>query len=123
LDKYGRQVATRVARADTSALDRSIDLSAEAIAPIRRMSAWQRKAVLRHVAERCRGRAEELAQVLTVEAGKPIQHARGEVTRLVDTLDIAAEESTRIDGEFFPLDISQRADGYRGMWKRVPLGH
>lgn len=122
LDKYDRQVATRVARADARALDRAIAAAAEAAAPMRRMPAWQRKAVLRQLADRCRERAAELAQVLTVEAGKPIQHARGEVARLIDTLEIAAEESTRIYGEVLPLDISPRADGYRGMWKRVPVG-
>jgi acyl-CoA reductase-like NAD-dependent aldehyde dehydrogenase len=44
------------------------------------------------------------------------------VTRLIDTFRIAAEEATRIYGEVLPLDISQRAVGYRGMWKRVPIG-
>ena len=36
---------------------------------------------------------------LCIEAGKPIHDARGEVTRLIDTFRIAAEESVRIDGE------------------------
>ena len=49
--------------------------------------AWQRKAVLKHLAARCRERAEELAEVLVVEAGKPIQFARAEVARLIDTLE------------------------------------
>jgi acyl-CoA reductase-like NAD-dependent aldehyde dehydrogenase len=57
-----------------------------------------------------------------IEAGKPVKFARGEVDRLIDTVEIAAEESTRIVGEVLPLDISPRADGYRGMWKRVPIG-
>ena len=35
---------------------------------------------------------------------------------------IAAEESTRMHGELQALDISPRAKGYRGMWKRVPIG-
>ena len=56
------------------------------------------------------------------EAGKPIRDARGEVGRLVDTFRIAAEESVRIVGEVLPLDISERARGYAGMWKRVPIG-
>ena len=57
---------------------------------------------------------------LCIEAGKPIHDARGEVTRLIDTFRIAAEESVRIYGEVMPLDISPRAEGYSGMWKRVP---
>jgi acyl-CoA reductase-like NAD-dependent aldehyde dehydrogenase len=41
---------------------------------------------------------------------------------LIDTFRIAAEESVRIRGEVLPLDISPRAKGYSGMWKRVPIG-
>jgi acyl-CoA reductase-like NAD-dependent aldehyde dehydrogenase len=44
------------------------------------------------------------------------------VERLIDTFRVAAEESTRMVGEVLPLDISPRARGYRGMWKRVPIG-
>jgi acyl-CoA reductase-like NAD-dependent aldehyde dehydrogenase len=75
-----------------------------------------------HCVERFRERAEELAVALCIEAGKPIRDARGEVTRLVDTFRVAAEESVRMTGEVMTLDISARARGYRGMWKRVPIG-
>lgn len=63
-----------------------------------------------------------MAEALCVEAGKPIRDARGEVDRLRDTLRIAAEESVRVYGEVLPMEISPRAGGYRGMWKRVPVG-
>ena len=59
---------------------------------------------------------------LCIEAGKPIKDARGEVTRLIDTFRYAAEEAVRVNGEVLEMGISARADAYRGMWKRVPLG-
>jgi acyl-CoA reductase-like NAD-dependent aldehyde dehydrogenase len=121
-DKYTGQVVAHVARADAGVLDRAIAAAAEAAAPMRRMAAWQRKAVLAHVARRCRERASELADVLVIEAGKPMQFARGEVARLLDTLEMAAEESTRIGGEVLPLDVTERTAAYRGMWQRVPVG-
>jgi len=121
-NKYSGEVATHVALADAAVLDAAIAAAAQAAAPMRRLAAWQRKVVLVHLAARCRERAAELAEALTIEAGKPITFARGEVDRLIDTVEIAAEESTRIYGEVLPLDISERADGYRGLWKRVPIG-
>ena len=72
--------------------------------------------------ERFRERFEELALALCIEAGKPIKDARGEVTRLIDTFRIAADEATRIGGEVIELEISERTRGYRGMVKRVPIG-
>jgi acyl-CoA reductase-like NAD-dependent aldehyde dehydrogenase len=122
LDKYTGAVAARVARADRAVLDDAIGAAAAAAEPMRRMAAWQRKAVLAHLVRRCRERAEELVDVLVVESGKPVQFARGEVGRLADTLEMAAEESTRISGEVLPLDVTERTAKYQGMWKRVPIG-
>ena len=75
-----------------------------------------------HCVSRFKERFDELAYALCVEAGKPIKDSEGEVTRLIDTFRIAAEESVRMTGEVQPLDISPRAKGYQGMWKRVPIG-
>jgi acyl-CoA reductase-like NAD-dependent aldehyde dehydrogenase len=71
---------------------------------------------------RFKERFEELAYALCIEAGKPIKDARGEVTRLIDTFRIAAEESVRIQGEVMNLEITERAKGYTGMYKHVPIG-
>ncbi len=121
-DKYSGEVATRVALADRDAIDRGIGLAAQAAEPMRELAAYERQAVLQHCVDRFRERAPELAMALCIEAGKPIKDARGEVSRLIDTFRIAAEESVRITGEVLPLDISARARGYTGMWKRVPIG-
>lgn len=121
-DKYTGEVATRVALADEDAIDRAIDAAVRAAAPMARMAAYERQAVLDHCVSRFRERADELAEALCIEAGKPIKDSRGEVSRLIDTFRVAAEESVRITGEVLPLDISARARGYQGMWKRVPIG-
>ena len=122
VDKYTGQVATRVALADSAAIDRAIEAAAQAALPMAQMAAFERQAVLQHCVTRFQERAEELALALCVEAGKPIRDSRGEVSRLIDTFRVAAEESVRITGEVLPLDISPRAKGYSGMWKRVPIG-
>jgi acyl-CoA reductase-like NAD-dependent aldehyde dehydrogenase len=121
-DKYSGEVATRVALADAAAIDRAIALAEAAARPMAALAAYERQAVLQHCVERFSERSEELAEVLCIEAGKPIKDSRGEVGRLIDTFRIAAEESVRITGEVLPLDISPRARGYAGMWKRVPIG-
>jgi acyl-CoA reductase-like NAD-dependent aldehyde dehydrogenase len=121
-DKYSGEVATRVPLADPGLIDRAIGLAVAAERPLREMAAYERQAVLDHCVVRFRERFDELAMALCVEAGKPIQDARGEVTRLIDTFRVAAEESVRILGEVLPLDISPRARGYSGRWKRVPIG-
>lgn len=121
-DKYTGKVATRVALANAKIIDAGIAATVEAAEPMARMPAYARQEVLAHCVKRFQERFEELAYALCIEAGKPIRDARGEVTRLIDTFRIAAEESVRMTGEVQPLDISPRAKGYQGMWKRVPIG-
>ena len=121
-DKYSGEIATRVAVADAAVIDQALNAAVLAQKAMAQMPAYERQQVLEHCVLRFRERAEELAAALCVEAGKPIKDARGEVTRLIDTFKIAAEEATRINGETIALDITARAKGYRGMTKRVPVG-
>src|SRR6476661_7716130 len=121
-DKFTGKVAFRVAQADAATIDAGIEAAVEAAEPMARMASYERQAVLQHCVDRFKERFEELAFALCVEAGKPIKDAEGEVSRLIDTFRIAAEESVRMTGEVQPLDISPRARGYQGMWKRVPIG-
>ena len=121
-DKYSGEVAYRVAMADVAAIDRAIGAAADAAAPMRRMAPYERQNVLNHCVTRFQARFDELALSLCIEAGKPIKDARGEVSRLIDTFRIAAEESVRMTGEVMNLEIAPRARGYRGMFTRVPIG-
>jgi acyl-CoA reductase-like NAD-dependent aldehyde dehydrogenase len=121
-DKFRGEVATRVAMADAGAIDAAIAAASRAAPAMRELAAYERQAVLEHCVRRFEARAEELALALCIEAGKPIRDSRGEVGRLIDTFRIAAEESVRMVGEVMPLDIAPRARGYRGAWRRVPIG-
>lgn len=122
LDKYSGAVATRVALADAKTIDAAIGAAAKAAAPMAALKPYARRAVLEHCVASLGKRKDELAYSLCVEAGKPIKDAAGEAERLIDTFRIAADESTRIDGEIVNLEISARTKGYRGFVKRVPLG-
>ncbi len=121
-DKYTGKVATHVAQADPAAIDKGIQLAVESQEAMRNFPPFKRQEVLNHCVARFKERFEEIALALCIEAGKPIKDSRGEVSRLIDTFRVGAEEAVRIGGEVMNLEISQRAKGYRGMWKRVPIG-
>lgn len=121
-DKFTGEVAFRTALATPDVIEAAIAGATAAAGPMARMAAFERQAVLDHCVARFRERADELAHALCIEAGKPIRDAQGEVARLIDTFRIAGEESVRLYGEVQPIDISARAKGYMGMWKRVPVG-
>lgn len=121
-DKFNGKAAYRVALADESVIDQAIALAVQAEQAMAAMPAWQRQEILEHCVRRFQERAEELAQTLCLEAGKPIKDSRGEVTRLIETFKIAAEETVRFGGDYMPLDRSPRTEGYLSMTRRVPVG-
>lgn len=121
-NKYSDALIATVALATADHIDQAIAAADKAQAAMKALPAYKRQAILLHCVRRFKERAEELAIALCEEAGKPIKDARGEVTRLIDTFQIAAEEATRIYGEVIPMDISPRAEGYQGQCKRFPIG-
>ncbi|OOG56880.1 aldehyde dehydrogenase family protein [Rhodanobacter sp. C03] len=122
LDKYSGKLATQVAVPDAKATEKAIAAAVKAATPMREFKPWARQAVLQHCAQRFAERRDELAEALCIEAGKPIKDAAGEVTRLIETFRIAAEEAVRSNGETLNLELASRLDGYHGYTKRVPLG-
>ena len=121
-DKYSGRIATRVAVPDAKTVEKAIAAAVKATTPMRNFKPWARQAVLRHCVQRFSERRDELAEALCIEAGKPIRDSAGEVTRLIETFQIAAEEAVRINGETLNLELASRLDGYHGYTKRVPLG-
>ena len=121
-DKFTGELVSKIALADDAAIDAAIGAAEKAAPAMAAMPAYKRQEILQHCVKRFEERFDELADALCIEAGKPIKDSRTEVTRLIDTFRIAAEESVRIQGEVQELQISARTEGYTGMWKRVPIG-
>ncbi|MEN8223043.1 MAG: aldehyde dehydrogenase family protein [Acidobacteriota bacterium] len=121
-DKYSGEKVTEVAMGDKRMIMDAVGLASEARRSMAEFPSYKRRDVLEHCVRRFSEMKEELANVLCIEAGKPIKDSRGEVARLIDTFRIAADESVRIGGEIIPMDISERGKGIRGMWKRFPVG-
>ncbi|MCV2884632.1 aldehyde dehydrogenase family protein [Aestuariibacter sp. AA17] len=121
-NKYTGETVTTVAMASADVIDKAIDAAEKSQPAMAKMKPYERQAVLNHCVKRFQERFDELAYMLCIEAGKPIKDAKGEVTRLIDTFRVAAEESVRINGEQINLEITERAKGYQGMTKKVPIG-
>ncbi|MEO6060220.1 MAG: aldehyde dehydrogenase family protein [Candidatus Limnocylindria bacterium] len=103
-------------------LERATQAAVSAFALTRRLASYERRDALAHVADRIVADADELAELLTRESGKPIRDARGEVGRAALTFRTAAEETLRINGEWMPLDWTAANRGRSGIVRRFPIG-
>src|SRR6202045_2542022 len=119
---YDGSVVGRVFQARREHVEAAIAAAVKAFGTTRRLPAFERQRVLRRVAENITHRKEEFAHTLAQEAGKPIKAARSEVERTIFTFNVAAEESTRIYGEYLPLDWQEYTAGRWGIVKRFPIG-
>jgi acyl-CoA reductase-like NAD-dependent aldehyde dehydrogenase len=119
---YDGSVIGRVFQGTSRDADAAIAAAVKAFGTTRRLPAFERQRVLKHVAHGISQRKEEFTRTLAQEAGKPIKAARTEVERAIFTFTVAAEESTRIYGEYLPLDWQEFTAGRWGIVKRFPLG-
>src|SRR6185369_9189122 len=98
---------------------RAIEAAAAAAAAWGRTSPFERAAALERIAAAIEARKDELARVLTLDQGKPLQaEAYGEVEELALYFRMAAADATRIEGLIPPsVDPAKRVLVYR-----VPKG-
>jgi succinate-semialdehyde dehydrogenase/glutarate-semialdehyde dehydrogenase len=62
--------------------------------------------------------ADAMARLMTLEQGKPVNEARGEIMKLAETCHFYAEEATRIHGETIPNDSTD----FASIVVREPIG-
>ena len=119
---YDGSVIGQVYQGARSDAEFAIASAVKAFGTTRRLPAFERQRVLRRVAQTIIERKDEFSRTLSQEAGKPIKAARTEVERAIFTFNVAAEESTRIYGEYLPLDWQEYTAGRWGIVRRFPLG-
>jgi glyceraldehyde-3-phosphate dehydrogenase (NADP+) len=112
----------QVVQADEERAEQAVVASEQAFERLRRSTSYERKMALARIARDIESRSEQFAELIALEAGKPIAMARAEVARGIATFELGAEEATRVGGEVMPLDGTAASRGYSGMWVRVPAG-
>ncbi|WP_084426213.1 aldehyde dehydrogenase family protein [Kibdelosporangium aridum] len=117
----GSEVAT-VAVPGPEQIERAVAAAAAVAAEFRRTPAHVRADALEHVSRGLAEQAEELAELITAENGKPLRWAEVEVKRAVSTFRVAAEEARRFGGEIQRLDTDPSADGRVALVRRFPRG-
>ncbi len=100
------------------AVQAAVDVQSAALAT----TAAQRADALMHVSQQITARAEEIAQLITAENGKPLMWSRIEVTRGASTFRWAAEEARRWSGELQRLDTDATSAGRMAVIRRFPNG-
>lgn len=119
---WNEEVVGEVSLGGPSDMDDAIAAAVESFEVMRRLPVHRRADILERTAAGIGERAEEIADLITRESGKPIRYARGEVQRAQVTFTLAAGEVRGPVGEVLPLDLEERAEGRLCLHQRVPRG-
>ena len=112
------KVLARLAHAGTADLDQALHAADKGFKLWRKVSAFERYKLLRKAADIIRSRADEIAQLMTLEQGKPLLEAKMETLAAGDIMDWFGEEARRAYGRVVPA----RAEGVLQIVVKEPVG-
>jgi acyl-CoA reductase-like NAD-dependent aldehyde dehydrogenase len=117
---YSGEVVGRVAKAGAAETKQAIDAAERAMREP--LPAHKRAEILVRVVMALGRRHDEVARLISDEAGKPMKAARVEATRAMSTYTFAAVEARKLAGEMVPMDAAQAGEGKLAFTLRQPIG-
>src|ERR671939_2064295 len=117
---YSGEVVGRVAKGGADEAKRAIDAAEQAMREP--LPAHRRAEILVRVAGYLGKRHDEVARLISDEAGKPMKAARAEAKRAMSTYTFAAVEARKLAGEMVPMDAAQAGAGKLAFTLRRPIG-
>jgi acyl-CoA reductase-like NAD-dependent aldehyde dehydrogenase len=117
---YSGNVVGRVTKAGASETCQAVDAAEKAMQEP--LPAHKRAEILVRVAGALGRRHDEVARLISDEAGKPIKTARVEAQRAMSTFTFAAVEARKLAGEMVPMDAAQAGEGKLAFTLRRPIG-
>ncbi len=119
---WDKQVVADVDLAGTDQLELAIAKAENAKEIMANLPSFRRYEILMDIAAKIKGRRDELANILSLEAGKPLKLAFGEVDRAIQVFVVAAEESKRLPSEVIQIDWTPAGEGKEGIVRYFPIG-
>lgn len=119
---YSGEIIAEIPIATEVDTDQAIEAAFNTRHVMAKMPAHKRAEILENLARLLEERADEAAEIIALEAAKPISTAKVEVLRTIETYKFAAEEAKRIHGETIPLDAAKGGENRIAYTMREPLG-
>jgi succinate-semialdehyde dehydrogenase/glutarate-semialdehyde dehydrogenase len=104
--------------AERADLDHALEAAAKGFETWKRISAYERSKLMRKAANLLRERVDLVSRLMTMEQGKTLAEAKGEILNGADTIDWFAEEARRTYGRVIPA----RGEGIYQLVVKEPVG-
>lgn len=122
MNPFDNSLIAKTYLADDAILGKSITSAINVKEELKNQSSYKRFETLKYISEELFANRSRLAEVLSLESGKPIKYALAEIDRSIQTCLIAAEESKRLPKEYISLDWTPNGEGKEGLVNYFPIG-
>lgn len=119
---YTKEIIAQIPQASRQEVEQAIDAAYAAREEMAKLTAYERAAILEQMAQLLTDNRQKAAEIIAIEAGKPIKFALGEIDRTIETYKFAAEEAKRLTGEMIPMDAAKNGANRFGYTIEQPLG-
>ena len=96
------EVLGHIACATPAEIDAAVSAARKAFGPWSRLAPVERSKALHRLGEAITAHVDDMARTMTLEQGKPLNEARGEILKLAEACHFYAEEAVRVHGEIVP---------------------
>lgn len=122
INPYTLQSAEQCFAATKEIYNQAIILAGDAKRSMAALSSYERYTILQAIAQHLQQREKEVAQLISMESGKPMRYSIAEVRRAAETFTVAAEEAKRLPKEYISLDWTPTGKSKEGIIKWFPVG-
>ncbi|MCA1708843.1 MAG: aldehyde dehydrogenase family protein, partial [Actinobacteria bacterium] len=119
---YDGSVVATVAKPTEADVETAVAAAHDSFEETRKLPLHVRAKALLHISKRLEERADEVAELIAREGGKPLKWSKVEAARGVSTFRWAAEEARRDGGEVMRFDSDGSLGSRMGIIRRFPLG-
>lgn len=119
---HTKEVIALIPQATREEVEQVIEVADLAKKQMAELTAYERAAILEQIAQLFADNRQKAAEIISLEAAKPIKFALGEIDRTIETYKFAAEEAKRLTGEMIPMDAAKNGTNRFGYTIEQPIG-
>ncbi|MFJ8066620.1 aldehyde dehydrogenase family protein [Psychrobacillus sp. NPDC096426] len=119
---HTKEVIAHIPQATREEVEQAIEVADASKKQMAELTAYERAGVLEHISQLFADNRQKAAEIISLEAAKPIKYALGEIDRTIETYKFAAEEAKRLTGEMIPMDAAKNGANRFGYTIEQPIG-
>ncbi|HRP01843.1 MAG TPA: aldehyde dehydrogenase family protein [Candidatus Kapabacteria bacterium] len=119
---YSNETLAKLIKPSPEEVELAFNNSFNSIELMKNIPPYKRADILYYVADKIKQNHEELAQLISLEGGKPLKDARIEVSRAINTVKFSGDEALRVHGNQINMDMSAKSEQHLAFTIKEPIG-